>query len=408
MTDLLHSSVNLKEERLYMDVLTLNFVNVFIAIAATLSIFLLYKQNSQKYLLYWMAAGGFLLTQSILSIFYRAAYAMPFWLVPAAANTSTISIHILLLAGLYQHTQNAFKSRWLIAILLISYAANLTEFAQISVTNRLLLNFPIIIGLNALGLVLLLRQPKNTLSSVYNIFIIAFAVNITQLIIRYMMIILDLSGISQLINTELIYSLGHFGLTTFAMLVFGNCLYLVYRQQQITLQHSAEHDPLTGVFNRRILDTKLQIELQRSARMGQHCSIIMLDIDHFKQINDTLGHVIGDKVIRRVADLAKHELRLYDIIFRYGGEEFLIFLPDTQASVAVSIANRIRHQVEQSNLPDCASTSFTVSSGVATYTGGNIDWQQFISQADNAMYQSKKLGRNQSIHFNHLLHNAEQ
>jgi diguanylate cyclase (GGDEF)-like protein len=391
-----------------MDVLTLSYVNLFIGFAAALLFTLLYKQDSQqRHLKYWLVAGLCLVVNSVLGIFSASFIVLPYWLLPATANVCTIGIHVFILAGLYQHTRRAFNMHWLLGIILITFAMNLTDFAQQSIANRLLLNFPLIVGLNVAVLRLLCRQPSSGLQGVYLSFRIALSFNIAQLSIRFALVALDMAGIELAIHRTLVYSLGYFCLAAFSMLVFGSCLYLVYRQQHIRLQHTAERDALTGVYNRRMLEQKLLTELQRSARAGQHCSVIMLDIDHFKQINDNYGHMTGDLAICHVASVTQQQLRSYDQIFRYGGEEFLLCLPDTDSSAALHIANRIRKQIAHSTLPACDTISLTVSMGIATYTGGELHWQQLISQADNALYQSKQQGRNQSSHFSQLLAGAD-
>lgn len=386
-----------------MDVLTLGYVNLFIGIAASLLFGLLYRQDTQqRKLLYWVVSGCSLILNSLLNILAQSHFALPYWLMPAAANTSTIAIHVFMLAGLYQCTQRTFKLHWLLGILLLTYAANLTDFAQASLIQRLLLNFPIIVGLNIAAIRLLKQQSDTGLRHVYNGFVFAFMFNIGQISIRYLLLLLDLSGVALPANQLLVYSFGHFGLTTFSMLIFGSCLYLVYSQQQLALLHTAERDALTGVYNRRVLEQKLQTELQRNARSGQSCSILMLDIDHFKQINDRYGHVTGDHAIRHTANVIMQQLRSYDIIFRYGGEEFLVCLPNTDTNAALNIANRIRKQLELSPLHDGRDIQLTVSIGVATYSDAAVHWQQLITQADNALYQSKKYGRNQTWHFSQL------
>ncbi|WP_445425554.1 GGDEF domain-containing protein [Alishewanella sp. HL-SH06] len=386
-----------------MDILTLNYVNLFLGIAASFLLILLYKQNKQLFLLYWFFASSCLWINSTIGIFSRSGFDLPYWLNPAIPNTCYMGIYLFLLAGLYEQTQRKFKVGWLLAIVILTYAINLTELAQASSANRLLLNLPISIVLNVMALRLLIRQKNRELRAVYICFSMAFLFNIIQLCSRYILFSLDLSGIFTQHSSQIMIGLGYFAITAFSLLTFGSCLYLVYRQQHIALQHIADRDALTGVFNRWLLNEKLQTELQRSQRLKQCCSLVMLDIDHFKQVNDLYGHVAGDRVIAHIAYVAQSELRGYDSIFRYGGEEFLICLPNTDSQAALHIAERIRIQVEQSCAIDCQQAKATVSVGVSTYTDGKPDWQHLITQADNALYQAKKQGRNQTQHYQHLV-----
>lgn len=383
-----------------MDVMTLSYVNLLIGLAGVILLSLIYKHaQSERHLLFWVAASFALCVNSTFGALQGAAIVMPYWLSPAAANLSTISIHCFILAALYTHLQRPFKYHWLIGLLLLSYVLNFTDFAQISIVNRVLLNYPIIIGLNFLAIKLLLSQPSTQLTGVYRTLIFTFIINISQLNIRLVLLALHMLDVSVAPQVTLIHSFGYYGLTTFAFLTLGSCLYLVYKRNSIEMRDNMERDPLTGVFNRHNLSLKLQNELQRASRSKQHVSIVMVDIDHFKQVNDSLGHVAGDLALRHIADVAKTQLRPYDAIFRYGGEEFLICLPDTRSDAALTIANRIRKHIEQSAISALPQLKLTISVGVATSSISDTDWQQLIQHADQALYQSKRLGRNQVSHY---------
>lgn len=384
-----------------MDVLTLSYVNLFIAISAAVLLALMLKHEPQhRHIMYWLLAALALLLNSVFGVLHLSL-SFPYWLVPALANTCTISIHLLLLAGLRVHCQRSVKLHWLCGTLLLMYMLNISDFAQAALVNRLLLNFPLIIALNLLAILFLVKQQSSAYRNVYRVFILAFAFNIAQLAVRFSLLLLGQDSWAMSVDHPFIHSLGYYGLSTFAMMAFGSCLYVVYRYQQITLQNTAERDALTGVYNRRAMDLKLQSEWQRAQRQNSSCSIIMLDIDHFKRINDSWGHQIGDDAIRHVSHIATTALRAYDSIFRYGGEEFLICLPDATAADALQIANRIRHNVEQTPVPGDTAFSLTISLGVATSDKAD-DWQQLVQQADNALYQSKHAGRNQTWHFGQL------
>ncbi|MBU2112597.1 MAG: GGDEF domain-containing protein, partial [Gammaproteobacteria bacterium] len=300
---------------------------------------------------------------------------------------------------LYTHLQRPFKYHWLIGLFLLSYVLNFTDFAQLSIVNRVLLNCPIIIALNFLAIKLLLSQPRTQLTGVYRTLILTFVINICQLSIRLILLGLHTLDVSAAPQVTLIHSFGYYGLTTFAFLTLGSCLYLVYKRNSIEMRDNMERDPLTGVFNRHNLSLKLQNELQRASRSKQQVSIVMLDIDHFKKVNDSLGHVAGDLALCHVANVAREQLRPYDAIFRYGGEEFLICLPDTGSDAALTIANRIRKHIEQSDISALPQLKLTISVGVATSSISDTDWQQLIQHADQALYQSKRLGRNQVSHY---------
>lgn len=154
-------------------------------------------------------------------------------------------------------------------------------------------------------------------------------------------------------------------------------------------------DALTGAFNRRYLDRRLGEEVAKSARYKHELSFLMLDLDHFKEVNDVLGHLIGDRVLKRFAEILKEAVRSTDMVARYGGEEFCVMLTSTALSRALETAERIRSRVEEEVfLPELSHRDVTVSIGVASYQelGGTV--VDFVKSADEAMYEVKSSQRN--------------
>lgn len=157
----------------------------------------------------------------------------------------------------------------------------------------------------------------------------------------------------------------------------------------------ALRDPLTDVGNRAHMSQVLQRDMDAARRSQQPLSILMLDIDHFKRINDTYGHACGDQVLIKVAQLLKHRLRSIDAIFRYGGEEFLIGLPHTGANQAMLVAERLRLALEQMEVAFAEHRiKLSASLGCAVLLA-NENLDSFIQRADIALYTAKKHGRNQ-------------
>ncbi len=156
-------------------------------------------------------------------------------------------------------------------------------------------------------------------------------------------------------------------------------------------------DPLTGLLNRRHFMALSSREETRSRRHDLAFSVLMLDIDHFKRVNDTYGHPVGDLAIKALADICTKALRPHDILARYGGEEFVLTLPQTDTDGARIVAERIRAMTEQLALAtDQGTIRFTVSIGVTTYRRGK-DFEQVIGRADQALYRAKQNGRNQVV-----------
>jgi diguanylate cyclase (GGDEF)-like protein len=155
-------------------------------------------------------------------------------------------------------------------------------------------------------------------------------------------------------------------------------------------------DHLTGLFNRRYLMEALGKEVQRSVRKAGNLSLIILDIDHFKQVNDTYGHLQGDVVLQKVAQQLQKELRAYDTAARYGGEEFIAVLPDATLEEAVFVAERVRASVEATKFSGALSPlKLTVSIGVARFSSPDCTTvDSFIKLADDSLYRAKANGRN--------------
>lgn len=181
------------------------------------------------------------------------------------------------------------------------------------------------------------------------------------------------------------------GLTAQAGLLLEN-----FRLYQ-TVQNMAVTDPLTGTFNRRRLMEVLSEEADRAARTKQPLSILILDIDHFKQLNDKLGHLAGDQVLRKAGERLRNTVRQGDLVGRYGGEEFLIVLPGAHIENARLAAERIRHSIEdlgRQNADWLRGLTLTVSIGVAEMATEQEKYEGMLGRADTALYAAKHAGRN--------------
>ncbi len=159
---------------------------------------------------------------------------------------------------------------------------------------------------------------------------------------------------------------------------------------------SATTDPLTGVKNRTAMETSMKREMGLAKRHNTPLSFILLDLDHFKSINDRFGHLIGDQVLRAVAKVAEETIRDSDIIFRFGGEEFLVLLSGTKISGATLLAERVRSKIEQLQIFSDLKLRITASMGVVTLREDESD-EAVFKRADAALYKAKHNGRNQVV-----------
>lgn len=172
------------------------------------------------------------------------------------------------------------------------------------------------------------------------------------------------------------------------------------RKLRQEVENLARIDPLTSTYNRRFLMELGERELERSRRYEVPLSIILLDVDHFKEINDVYGHLAGDRVLIGMSEQLRSCLRSVDIIARFGGDEFIVLLPETSSIAASQVAERLRREIEMittSELND--EQTPTISLGIASTNDGSCSMDQLLETADRALYRSKNFGRNRITAF---------
>ncbi len=173
--------------------------------------------------------------------------------------------------------------------------------------------------------------------------------------------------------------------------------------KSLLFQHTKElsiTDDLTGLYNRRYFNQRFEREVQRAKRYRRPLSIIMVDIDYFKNYNDINGHLLGDEVLKKVAYLIESNLRKADIVARYGGEEFVILLPEIDKSHADQVAEKLRRTIELKHFPKeqyQPNKNLTISIGLATLPDDSTNSRELIEFADRALYRAKAEGRNRVI-----------
>ena len=155
-------------------------------------------------------------------------------------------------------------------------------------------------------------------------------------------------------------------------------------------------DGLTGMFNRRFFEIRITEELERAQRYHGSMSVIMLDIDKFKKLNDEFGHLLGDEVLRQVSSIFSAQLRKADVACRYGGEEFAIIVPETTGDHALAVAEKLRQVIENWHFPG-VSHKVTVTGGVASYPQNGTTRDDLVRAADEALYAGKQAGRNRIL-----------
>jgi len=175
-------------------------------------------------------------------------------------------------------------------------------------------------------------------------------------------------------------------------------------KSEARFRYMAEHDSLTGVYNRRSFYDMAVMDIERARKEGQPCVLVMFDIDHFKNFNDTYGHLEGDAALRHVTQAAKAQLREQDLFGRYGGEEFILLLPNLERKQGAAVAERVRAAVASTPVKTAVSpVTVTVSIGVVAVPPQSADeprvdyLEKLLSHADTALYEAKGAGRNRVV-----------
>ncbi|MCW8889506.1 MAG: GGDEF domain-containing protein [Sedimenticola sp.] len=175
---------------------------------------------------------------------------------------------------------------------------------------------------------------------------------------------------------------------------------LILQEEKAALSELVLTDPLTRLFNYRHFSQSLEQELERTHRTGHPTALIMMDLDHFKRVNDQWGHEAGNQVLRQIAELMVSLLRKIDVPCRYGGEEFALILPGTPLPRAINAANRLREVIEATPIEvDGGPLFITASMGVGVYRReSHFSAEAFVKQVDNLLYEAKAAGRNRVAH----------
>ena len=168
------------------------------------------------------------------------------------------------------------------------------------------------------------------------------------------------------------------------------------QESEAKLKYLSIRDPLTGLFNRRYMEETFDREIHRAIRMGKQLSVIMADIDGFKNVNDNIGHVVGDRVLAKVSALLMKGIRASDVACRFGGDEFCLILPDCSMEEGIQRADSLRLAMEKLTFDPAEEgvQHITMSFGVATLPANGITREELIQTADNALYFAKKSGKN--------------
>ena len=200
---------------------------------------------------------------------------------------------------------------------------------------------------------------------------------------------------ADLLAPDLVQFASNLLFAVFAVLATHGVAWIEIEQLHADLARLAMIDPLTAILNRRAFMLEYERELSRCMRDQTGLALAIFDLDHFKEVNDSYGHLVGDQVLRRVADTLRASLRGHDVLGRYGGEEFALLMPGADIAAAMAGAERARLAVSERPIETGRlSIPLTLSAGVAAYGVNGTDWESLLRSADAALYQAKRGGRN--------------
>jgi diguanylate cyclase (GGDEF)-like protein len=377
-----------------MDILTISAINLIVGLCLFFTLFFHSKNDADvSYFKIFSLAGLCLTLNSLISITSNVI-TLPIYLMPALANAATVCLHSVVLMGLLKLCGRQFNALYLVLPVVVSFCLTFIEPFKTEMTMRLIANFALILVLNAISLRVL--WSCNTPSFALTLLKATLIVNMVQLLGRSIFYLLYELDVSQFAESPILHQIGWFAFTLYCFGLLASFVLLVTEKKQKELELKASTDPLTGLLNRNELITSLSKELDRCLRQEQSMTLVMLDVDYFKQINDTYGHAVGDSAIQHVAFVLKEQFRSYDLLFRIGGEEFLACLPNVDAAQAKIKLEHLRQEFLHQPLRLQEEIKITVSMGWVS-TRQDMDLNILLKSADDALYQAKKQGRNRVL-----------
>ncbi|MBO1519536.1 GGDEF domain-containing protein [Oceanisphaera pacifica] len=317
------------------------------------------------------------------------------------SNVAIISGVVLINRGLFNFLGISLRfERWLSPLLIVLLAAALSfyTFYIPNVSLRIQafsLTFALICFIGAGG-VLQHNKPHGRMAA--NMLMVMFLLIGAFFIFRLMWTFYE-SPPDDFMNAGLLSALAVIAGEFLVILSSFSTIWMASDELQHELSEIARIDPLTGVYNRRAFDEYCETELSRALRSQTSFAIIMCDLDNFKRVNDEHGHHIGDEVLKRFATTLKENTRQQDVVARFGGEEFVLLLPNNNTKQGLLAAEQLRAKTAATQIAigNNVSLSISASFGVAHYDAHDNDWSTVLHRADNALYMAKKQGRNRVI-----------
>jgi diguanylate cyclase (GGDEF)-like protein len=304
---------------------------------------------------------------------------------------------ILAIEGALSHTNFRLSRRWTTAGFLVSVIPIVINHLgdHYSVLVDILSPAPIANILFVLGAVVLVKNPPADARAAARFVAATFGFSVLIWSLRMLAIWTSVGGSNDRDRADLTVAL--FSIAQMVSVVASTLglLWVEVRKMEAALKRQADSDALTGLLNRRATVRRFWEEAERAARYKRPFALAVFDVDHFKQVNDTYGHVVGDAVLKNVAAVLSDASRAVDVVGRIGGEEFVFVISEQPRDEALAAASRLREQVAASKVThDGKTLSVTLSGGVAIYPEDGSDWDHLFTVADRRLYAAKTGGRN--------------
>ena len=335
-----------------------------------------------------VATAFFLATIGNLLLLFSGS--LPIFLSIAVSHCLLLSAFVLFYTGVLHFFKSPRKIRyaWALTVFasILTLYLNLSHDGTRTLTYVIALSFFLVRGVIALEI---FRQAADRIFLKIFAFLMA-AYAIFALNRLYFLLVL---GVPPSVHQrEILQTLSVLLSVSFVFLIGLSFLLMLCSELLTLVKDESERDLLCGVFNRRGIEQKLDAELKRAGRVGHNLAVALIDIDHFKAINDRAGHAAGDTALREVVSAISGRLRPHDLLGRFGGDEFLLILPHTSSSEAFTIASRIEQSVRELSIPGDV-IPLTISTGLTQAISGEIAGA-LLARADKALYDAKNAGRN--------------
>ncbi|MCU1253286.1 MAG: hypothetical protein JWQ49_6315 [Edaphobacter sp.] len=315
---------------------------------------------------------------------------IPLFISIAVSHCLLLSAFVLFYTGVlhFFKSARAIRYAWALTVVasILTIYLNLSHNRTTALTYVIALSFFLVRGVIALEI---FRQAADRIFlKIFACLMAAYAVFALNRV--YFLLVLGHPPTAH--QREILQTVSVLLSVSFAFLIGLSFLLMLCSDLLTLVKDESERDLLCGVLNRRGIEQKLDIELKRAGRIGQNLAVALIDIDHFKAINDHAGHAGGDTALRDVVSAISGRLRPHDLLGRFGGDEFLLILPHTSSSEAFTVSSRIEQSVRELSIPGEA-IPLTISIGLTQATSGEIAGP-LLARADKALYNAKNAGRN--------------